>query len=336
MAAEAAPAAATTAFAYESEGTPSYAAAGNSQLSTTSTQIRDSTLSVSRFNRWLVSEIKRETGDVIREDNEQLRSQRRAQSEHHRQWGASLGAASRAQMARDKQQYELLRRSNWQKGTQVREDVDAQRGEAVRLRAEWMEHGRRLAEKDQEQRRKIRDVTGEGSKRLTDLVAQCKLEEAEYEAELAHRRGQILLENQAEVQKVRDETADAVIDASKQFALERRRNLAKATKTDKQSWWQERSQNTLFHLGTAKKHRDDARQTRERAKKLRESLVEQRKAQAAEQRAAQKAQREAKAQHRVQLGGGLKRNHDEMYHAKFVPSGSADLYAQSKYGDLVA
>lgn len=199
------------------------------QISETSTvAMRASTLSVSRFNRWLVSEIKRETGDTVRQDMEQLRSQRRAASEHHREWGASLGAASRAQMARDKQQYELLRRSNWQKGASVREDVDVQRNEAERLRAEWMEHGRRLAEKDQEQRRRVRNATGEGSKRVTELVAQCKLEEAEYEAELAHRRGRILKDNQAEVQKVRDETATAVTDASKQYALERRRLVAKS------------------------------------------------------------------------------------------------------------
>jgi radical SAM superfamily enzyme YgiQ (UPF0313 family) len=51
----------------------------------------------------------------------------------------------------------------------------------------------------------VREATGDGCKRLTDLVAQCKLEEAEYEAELAHRRGEILRENQEEVKKVRSE-----------------------------------------------------------------------------------------------------------------------------------
>jgi len=321
-------------FAYEGGGSETNA--GASQVSTMSAALRESTLSVSRFNRWLVSEIKRETGDGVREDVEQLRTQRRASSEHHREWGASLGAASRAQMARDKQQYELLRRSNWQKGSQVREDVEAQKNETLRLRSEWMEHGRRLAERDQEQRRKIREVTGEGSKRLTDLVAQCKLEEAEYEAELAHRRGQILEENQAEVQKVRAETADSVIDASKQFALEQRRNLAKTTKSALSSWRGERAQNTAFHLKTARTNRADAKAARDNAKRLRESLVAKRQQEAQAQRQAQKQARQEKEKLREQVGGGLKTNHDEMYHAKFVPANSADLYANSKYGNLVA
>ena len=39
-----------------------------------------------------------------------------------------------AQMQRDKQQYELLRRSNWQKGMAVREDVEAQKSEAILTR----------------------------------------------------------------------------------------------------------------------------------------------------------------------------------------------------------
>ena len=298
--------------------------------------MRESTLSVSRFNRWLLSEIKQETGGMVREEVEQLRSQRRTVVEHHRQWGASLGAASRAQMARDKQQYELLRRSNWQKGTAVREDVEAQKSEAIRLRAQWMEHGRRLAGKDAEQRKKIREVTGEDSKRLTDLVAQCKLEEAEYEAELAHRREEILLQNQAEVQKVRAETADTVIDASKQFALDQRRGLAKMTKQATTAWKNERSANTAHHLKVARTNRADAQATRATAKKLREELIASRRRDAAQQRAVAKAAREEKEKQREGLSGGIRTNHDEMYHAKFVPAGSADLFEDSKYGHLVA
>ena len=288
------------------ETAPKQSDAGPSQMSTSSAAIRDSTLSVSRFNRWLLSEIKRQTGDTVRDDMEHLRSQRRAANEHHQQWGASLGAASRAQMARDKQQYELLRRSNWQKGAQVRDDVEAQKSESLRLRAEWMEHGRRLAEKNQEQRGKVREATGDGCKRLTDLVAQCKLEEAEYEAELAHRRGEILRENQEEVKKVRSETADAVIDAAKQFALEQRRNQAKATKTDLSRWGAERSANTAFHLKTARTNRADAKATREHAKRMREKLQQERLQQAQAQRLAQKERITSKKANLEQIGGGLK------------------------------
>lgn len=55
--------------------------------------------------------------------------------------------------------------------------------------------------------------------------AQAKYEEQEYEAELSERRAEILRSNQEEVARVKEETADAVIDASKQFALDRRRSI---------------------------------------------------------------------------------------------------------------
>jgi len=297
---------------------------------------RNSDISVSRFNKWLVAEHKRDTGDEVRETVDSLRHERDGLRENHRQYGASLGAASRAQMQRDKQSYQALRRHNWEKGSQIREDVESQKQEMERLRAEWVEHGRRLAEKDQDQRRKIREVCGEGSKRVTELVQQCKLEEAEYEAALVEHRAKILADNQAEVQKVRQETANTVIDASKQFALERRRSLAKTTKSAMTSWRRERSANTADHLKSARSNRADAHATREKAKKLREELVAQRQRDALAQRQAQKAKEAAKDERLNEMGGGLKTNHDEMYSAKYVPASSADMFNTSDYGNLVA
>ena len=62
--------------------------------------------------------------------------------ESHRQYGASLGAASRAQMQRDKQQYDAMRRENQLKGSLVREDVTAQKSEAARLLKEFFRERR--------------------------------------------------------------------------------------------------------------------------------------------------------------------------------------------------
>ena len=91
-----------------------------------------------------------------------------------------------------------------------------------------IEHGRRLRENNLEQRMRIREVCGEGSKRVTELVAQCKLEEEAFEAALAERRREIMEANRQEVQKVRAETDNAVIDASKQYALQQRRSIVHA------------------------------------------------------------------------------------------------------------
>ena len=106
-----------------------------------------------------------------------------------------------------------------------------------------------------------------------ELVAEAKFEEEEFERELADRRAEILRENQKEVQRVRDETADEVIDAAKQFALDRRKLAAEATKQTVSVWRTQRSKNTADHLKSARANRADVEATRAHAKKLRERLV---------------------------------------------------------------
>lgn len=299
---------------------------------TTVTAQRDSAISVSKFNRFIVGELARKSGDEGRVMMDSLRKQRESAAETHRQYGASLGAASRAQMQRDKQKCDALRESNLIKGLQVREDVSSQKGEAHRLRQEWVDYGRKLAEKDADQRRRIREVTGENSKAVQDRVAQAKFEEEEYEAELRERRAEILKDNQREVQRVKEQTADTVIDASKQFALDRRRTLAERTKEHVSKWAMERAANTKDHLKSARTHKAEAEATRSHAKKLRERLLQQRKADAAAAREIVKRNKLARDNALLEAGAGVKALHDGIYRAKYVPSDSADYLTTSKYG----
>ena len=303
-----------------------------SSLMVTQTAHRDSSISVSKFNRFIVGEMARKTGDEGRVMMDSLRKQREHAAETHRQYGASLGAASRAQMQRDKQKYDSLREQNLLKGLQVREDVTSQKSEAQRLRTEWIEYGRKLAEKDQEQKRRIREVCGEGSKRVQDMVAQAKFEEEEFEAELKERREELLAQNQEEVRRVREETADAVIDASKQYSLDKRRSVAAMTKDAVLGWRSARNKNTQDHLKSARANRADAEATRAHAKKLRERLVMQRKAEAAAARELMKRNKLARDQQILESGAGTKAVHDGIYRAKYVPSDSADYLTTSKYG----
>jgi len=293
---------------------------------------RDSNVSVSKFNRWIVGERARDSGDQGRAEFDSLKSLRQSAQESHRQYGASLGAASRAQMQRDKQQYDATRRLNQYKGSLVRDDVSAQKSEAARLRLEWVDYGRQLAEKRMEQRERIRQVTGEGSKRVQDLVAQAKFEEQEYEAELEERRAEILRSNQQEVARVKEETADSVIDASKQFALDRRRTIATKTKEDIDGWKSERGKNTADHLKQARANREDAKASRAKAKQLREQIVRERQKEAGQARDLRNRNKLAKDQQLLESGAGVKAVHDGIYRAKYVPSDSADLLNTSKYG----
>jgi hypothetical protein len=294
--------------------------------------LRDSSISVSAFNRFIVGEMARKTGDEGRHSMDNLRKQRQHASESHRQYGASLGAASRAQMQRDKQQYDALREANLLKGMTVRDDIASQNSERARLRSEWVEYGRRLADRDAEQRRRIKDVCGEGSKRVQEMVAQAKWEEEEFERELTERRAQILYENQEEVKRIKAETANTVTDASKQYALDRRKNVAAGTKESVKLWGKERGKNTDQHLKSALNNRADIEQTRQNTKKLRQKLLEQRQKEAAAARDLVKKNKQARDDALRAAKQDAQAVHDGIYRAKYVPSDSADYLMQSKYG----
>ena len=64
-----------------------------SALMVSQTATRDSSISVSKFNRFIVGELARKNGDEGRIMVESLRKQRDHAAETHRQYGASLGAA---------------------------------------------------------------------------------------------------------------------------------------------------------------------------------------------------------------------------------------------------
>ena len=303
---------------------------------TTAHAHRDSDISVSKFNRWVVLERSRAVGDDGRNQLESLRTQRKSAQESHREYGASLAAASRAQIQRDRQECDAMRQSNLMKGLQVRDDVLAYKEEAQRLRSEWVEYGRKLSDNSAEQKRRIRDSVGEGSKRVQDLVAACKLEEEEFERELADRRADILDQNRNEVLRIKEETADTVIDAAKQYALDRRREQAKGTKSAMAAWDQERKKNTAAHLKTAQKNRAEAEATRAHAKQLREAMVKQRQKEAQTARETTRRNKLAKDQALLESGAGIKAVHDNIYRSKYVPQESAEMLATSPTAKVLA
>ena len=161
------------------------------------------------------------------------------------------------------------------------------------------------------------------------MVAQAKFEEEEDERELSERRAELLQQNRDEVAKVREETADAVIDAAKQFALDRRREQAKTTKQATVEWKKEQAKNAAEHLKHARQHRAEAEATRAHAKKLREQIVLQRQKEANVAREATRKNKLIKDQMLLESGQGIKAVHDNIYRSKYVPQDSAEMLAQS-------
>ena len=67
---------------------------------------RDSPITASMYNRWLVGEQNRGVGGIIRGEVEELKKDKLTAAERHRQYGSSLKNQARDQLNRDKQQYE--------------------------------------------------------------------------------------------------------------------------------------------------------------------------------------------------------------------------------------
>ena len=296
-----------------------------------SSPVRDSPITASRYNRWLVGEQNRGAGSVVRHEIQELRNDRLTAAEKHREYGMSLKVQSREQLARDKQQADLTREEKLQKGLRVKAEVMAQKAQEEKQKQEWIAHGKNLAMKDQLQRQKIKQVCGENSKRVAEMTAIAKQEELDYERNLREVRDKLKADNIAEVQKVRAETADEVIDAAKEFAFEQRKSLAFATKAAEQAWRDERSAHTKAHLAKARANKADAVASRQKAKELRDEIVTSRQVVANAARKQQQSNKEAKDKTIMFAAGGIKETHDTIYKKKYVPKAAAEALVQSKY-----
>jgi len=305
-------------------------------FSSTSALVRDSPITASKYNRWLVGEQNRGAGNIVRTEMEELRKDRGMANEKHREYGASLKNQSRQQMARDKQQYDLTKEHKLEQGMRVKMEVKAQKAQEEKQKQEWIAHGKNLALKDQLQRQKIKQVVGENSKRVAEMTAIAKQEELDYERNLREVRDKLKADNIAEVQRVRTETADEVIDAAKEFAFEQRKSLAFATKVAETAWAAERSSHTEAHLTKARANKADAMASRQKAKELRDEIITSRQVVANAARKQQQQNKEAKDKTIMFAAGGIKDTHDTIYKKKYVPKSAADALQSSKYATSVA
>lgn len=298
--------------------------------------LRDSPVTASKYNRWLVGEQNRAAGQVVAKEVDNLRKSRNEFQQRHAQYGSSLKEQGREQLRRDKQLQEMTREENLQKGLLIKAEVAAQKAQEDKQKQEWIAHGRSLAMRDQLQKKKIRDVVGENSKRVAEMTAKAKQEELDYERELAGVRQKLLQDNKAEVEKVRAETADEVIDAAKEFAFEQRKSLAFSTKAAEAAWKDERNQHTKAHLAKAKANKADAEASRAKAKALREEITTSRQQLAGAARKQQQSNMEQKQKIIMFAAGGVKDTHDTVYRKKFVPAEAAQQMSGSKYAGSVA
>lgn len=78
----------------------------------TSLTLRESPVTASRYNRWMVGQFNRDAGLQVKVQVDELRREKERAAEKHRKYGELLKLAGREQMVRDRMQHDTVQRQN--------------------------------------------------------------------------------------------------------------------------------------------------------------------------------------------------------------------------------
>lgn len=240
------------------------------------------------------------------------------------------------QMERDRSIIEQQRHDNLQNAQRMREQMKSWSIQEARNEQKWMDNGRDLALADRERRVRIREIVNAKAQRVAEQTALQKQEELELERNLHLVRDRILRDKRRGAAALRAATSDDVIETSRRYAQDKRRELAMSTRNATQTWREERTQSEKSHLARARANKAAAEASRKRAKELREKLEARRRTEATaarERRRRDVAEREKATMH---ASGGKLDAHDAVYRERYVPKAEAERMAKSPYLSSVA
>mmetsp|Transcript_65852 Transcript_65852/g.130539 ORF Transcript_65852/g.130539 Transcript_65852/m.130539 type:complete len:307 (-) Transcript_65852:164-1084(-) len=234
---------------------------------------RESATTASKYNRWLTGEQNRQAAAVQRAESEALREARAAEKERVLQYVAARKQEAAETKAKQKALKEQILQANLSTGTAIKKKAAALKATKEHQDLQHMEKGRAAADRDEEQRRKIRDAKGDAFKQVAEQTARAKQKEIDSEFELARARAKIHAEKQAKVSEVRRQTGEAVLDASKEFVYMQRKALAASQNAAAAAAKDERKANEETHLEKAKANKAAAHASRAAAREKREAII---------------------------------------------------------------
>ena len=140
----------------------------------TSPTTRESATSQSKYNRWVSGQYNREAASVLRAQAEAMRQARAEEKEKHRALASARKQERRDLMAKQKALKEQRVRDALEAGAEVKKKAAALKAVKAHMDMEHMERGRAAADRDEEQRRKIRQVKGAAFKNVAEMSALAK------------------------------------------------------------------------------------------------------------------------------------------------------------------
>jgi len=195
-------------------------------------------MTLGEYNRWLITESNWTNAEEIREQHIEGEQFRKAREDRHRERGQLRQQDTVEQMKEAKTKVDAHRRMNLEAGSAVKRDVIAWNVAKHQEKAQWQNFGKSvkaaLVASDSTQNR---DALAKQKKEAGESV---KKEINQLRAELEKQKTALKTNKVEQAKKVRDETADGVIDSAKKFFFLQRKTAAKETTSIVQSWSTER------------------------------------------------------------------------------------------------
>jgi hypothetical protein len=198
-------------------------------MTASSKSTRESPAASSKYSRFHVSEEARQAAAAMREEKEALRRARAEAQQKYVKRGEARKQESRETMAKHRATKEARLQQNVENAEAMKHQAFVLKMAKKQQQLEHMERGRLAAERDEEQRDKIRQVRRDNFKTSAERMARAKQDEFANERTMALERERLRAEKHAKVAAVRQETAEEVLDAAKFFAYNQKRALAAET-----------------------------------------------------------------------------------------------------------
>ena len=235
---------------------------------------RDSAITAAKYNKWVVGELNRAIVKDMQRESSELRAMKQRLKEQHLAWATRRRHEIRRQDhgIAGRSATEMVSQQNLAKAMQVKEGMEARRLKQQEERAQWIEHGRRLAFQEKIQRSRSKEAVDANSRRSAELTAMARHDAIDLERHLLHRREEMHHHHRVNTQRVRAGTAPDLIEQSKSWSSSQRRQQARGVASSRDAWKTTRDQEIMSHITKAKANKAAAEASRKKAKDIRAQM----------------------------------------------------------------
>ena len=292
-------------------------------------------MTLSDYNRWLITEANWSNAEEVREEHIEGEQFRKARDDRHREKGQVRQQDTVEQMKEAKTKVDAHRRQNLEAGSAVKRDVIAWNMAAHEEKVQWENFGKSVkaalvAAESTENRDALAKSKKEAGEAVKKEVQQLTTQNTQLKASIKESK-------KKQADKVREETADSVIDGAKKFFFLQRKAAAKETSGQVSSWTTERekAKKAFDEMQLQKSARVKA--ARDASRKSREQLAASRHEAATGLREMKAGLAEARQQQLHDFSVGLKETVNSSVSERFVtPDNSRRMLQHPHYSEVSA